>query len=176
MKNQTIRRYIAAIIACICLVGGCAETHPRPGPAPEIAPHALDSAIGKGVDFLLARQNSNGSWGSPRNTKGMNIYAPVPSSHHGFRVAVTSLCVSSLIEAGGDSPNVIKAIERGEEYLAENLPKVKRSALRALYNNWAHAYGLSALVRMYNRLPNDKTRREQIIKLADGQIDFLRRF
>ena len=148
----------------------------RPGPPPTISPDTLQGAIDKGIGFLLARQNSNGSWGSPRNTKGSNIYAPVPSAHHGFRVAVTSLSVSALIEAGGQTPPVVKAIERGEEYLAENLPKVKRSAPRALYNNWAHAYGLSALVRMYNRLPDSEPRREQILRLADGQIVLLKRF
>ena len=159
------------------LAGGCAVSdHPRPGPAPKISPAKLDRSIGKGIEFLLVRQNANGSWGSPRNTKGRNIYAPVPSAHHGFRVAITGLCVSALIEAGGDSPAVTKSIKRGEAYLAENLPKLKRSALRALYNNWAHAYGLRALVRMYDRIPGDKIRRERILKLASGQIDFLKRF
>jgi len=166
-----------AIVAFASLAGGCAAPdHPTPGPAPAISATSLDETIGKGIDFLVARQNPNGSWGSARNTKGSNIYAPVPSAHHGFRTAITGLCVSALIEAGGDSRPVIKAVERGEEYLAENLPKVKRSALRALYNNWAHAYGLRALVRMYDRIPGDETRRQEILKLAAGQIDLLKRF
>jgi len=177
MKKFIIRRCLTAAIAGFVLIGGCAaNTHPRPGPAPTIQPEKLEESIDRGVAFLLARQNSNGSWGSPRNTKGSNIYAPVPGAHHGFRVAVTSLCVSALIEAGGNEPAVIKSLERGEAYLAENLPKVKRSSLRALYNNWAHAYGLSALVDMYHRLPDSKPRREQILKLAAGQIDLLTRF
>jgi hypothetical protein len=176
MKNIIIRRCLSAVIAGAFLVSGCAKSHPKPGPAPTIEPDKLETSIGRGIGFLLARQNSNGSWGSPRNTKGSNIYAPVPSAHHGFRVAITGLCVSALIEAGGKTPAVIKSIERGEAYLAEDLPKVKRSALRALYNNWAHAYGLSALARMYNRLPDDKVRQEQILKLAEGQIDLLKRF
>ncbi|MDP7289040.1 MAG: hypothetical protein QGH94_13725, partial [Phycisphaerae bacterium] len=157
MKTLIIRSFATAITAAIMLAGGCAVSdHPRPGPAPKISPAKLDRSIGKGIEFLLVRQNANGSWGSPRNTKGRNIYAPVPSAHHGFRVAITGLCVSALIEAGGDSPAVTKSIKRGEAYLAENLPKLKRSALRALYNNWAHAYGLRALVRMYDRIPGDK--------------------
>jgi len=176
MKTRTIQCAAAAVVASVCLIARGAEPkHPKPGPAPKIDPAKLKASIAKGIDFLLARQNRNGSWGSPRNTKGMNIYAPVPSAHHAFRTAITGLCVSALIEAG-DKVRTIKAIERGEAYLAENLPKVKRSAPRALYNNWAHAYGLRALVRMYNRLPDDKIRRQQILKLAAGQIDLLTRF
>ncbi|MBT3201759.1 MAG: terpene cyclase/mutase family protein [Phycisphaerales bacterium] len=177
MKKFIIRRCLTAAITGIVLIGGCvAKTHPRPGPAPTIKPEKIEKSIDRGVAFLLARQNANGSWGSPRNTKGSNIYAPVPGAHHAFRVAVTSLCVSALIEAGGREPAVIKSIERGEEYLAENLPRVKRNSPRALYNNWAHAYGLSALVDMYHRLPDNKPRREQILKIASGQIDLLTRF
>ena len=177
MKEFIIRHCLLAVIAVIFLVGGCtAKSHPRPGAPPTIEPEKLEVAIGRGIGFLLARQNSNGSWGSARQTKELNIYAPVPSAHHGFRAAVTSLCVSALIEAGGTSPAVTKSIERAEAYLAENLPKLKRDSPTALYNNWAHAYGLSALVRMYNRLPDDKPRREEILKLAGGQIDLLKRF
>ena len=36
----------------------------------------LEKQIEKGVYFLLDRQHKDGSWGSPRNTKGLNIYAP----------------------------------------------------------------------------------------------------
>ncbi len=58
---------------------------------------ASEKAIDRGVAFLLARQNPNGSWGSARNTKGLNIYAPVPGAHHAFRAAVTGLGVAALV-------------------------------------------------------------------------------
>ena len=91
-----------------------AETGPRPNPVPTPKPEAVDEAIHRGVEFLLARQNKNGSWGSARNTKGLNIYAPVPGAHHAFRAAVTSLCLSALIETRSDDPRVAEAIDRGE--------------------------------------------------------------
>ena len=36
----------------------------------------VEKSIERGVYFLIGNQNKDGSWGSPRNTKGLNIYAP----------------------------------------------------------------------------------------------------
>lgn len=85
---------------------------------------SVDEAIEKGIDFLVADQNKNGSWGSPRQTKGLNIYAPAPGSHEAFVTAVTAMAVSALIESGlceEDGPPK-EALQRGEGYLLENLP------------------------------------------------------
>src|SRR5574341_784742 len=56
----------------------------------------LKKSIARGVKFLLEDQNKDGSWGSPRQTKGLNIFAPVPGAHHAFRAAVTAMCVEAL--------------------------------------------------------------------------------
>ena len=73
---------------------------PRPAPITPPSTEEIDAAIRRGVDFLVGRQNPNGSWGSARNTKDLNIYAPVPGAHQAFRAAVTALCISALIESG----------------------------------------------------------------------------
>ncbi len=68
---------------------------------PEIeAPTSADieASIARGVQFLLEDQRPGGSWGSPKRTKGLNIYAPVPGAHHAFEAATTSLCLSALLE------------------------------------------------------------------------------
>ena len=152
------------------------EPTPRPGPVDPPKPGVLDEAIRRGVAFLLKDQNEDGSWGGPERTKGLNIYAPVPGSHHAFRAAVTALCVSALIEAGGDSAEVRKAIERGEAYLFEHLSRVRRATPDVLYNVWTHAYAIQALVRMHQRLPEDAERKARIEKLIREQIDWLARF
>ena len=64
-----------------------AQTGPRPKPVEAPSGEAIEESIRRGVNFLLARQNKNGSWGSARNTKGLNITAPVPGAHHAFRSA-----------------------------------------------------------------------------------------
>ena len=67
-----------------------------------------------------ADQRPDGSWGSPENTKGLNIYAPPPGAHDAFRAAVTSLVIMALIEAEPrlaevERPAIDKAIDRGAE-------------------------------------------------------------
>lgn len=149
---------------------------PRPKDVEPPADETINAAIRRGVDFLLADQNEDGSWGSANRTKGLNIYAPVPGAHLGFRSAVTALCVTALIEVGGNRPEVDKALDRGEGWLFENLPNVRRATPDAMYNVWSHGYGISALVRMLGRHAGDADRRRKIGELIESQYDFLDRY
>jgi len=149
------------------------------GPATQPSPPTtaqIDTAIQRGVAFLLTVQNKNGSWGSARRTKNLNISAPVPGAHHAFRAAVTGLCVSALIEVGGEDPKVAQSLKRGEAWLIQYMPKLRRASGAFLYNVWGHAYGTRALVRMLARAADDKPRRETIKKLIAQQVDLLSRY
>ncbi len=148
---------------------------PRPKPVKGPSAKELDDSIRKGIAFLVSIQNKNGSWGSPRRTKGLNIYASVPGSHHAFRVACTSLVVSAMIECGVTDEDAVKALERGEAYLIEELPKVRRADAIALYNVWTHAYGINALVDMHERT-SDADRKKLCKKLIKQQIERLERY
>lgn len=149
---------IHSILLCVMAVTLSAA---NPVPVPKLAdvppvPQAdLENQIEKGVYFLLDRQNKDGSWGSPRNTKGLNIYAPGFQSHYAFRLAVTALCTSALIETGGDTLQTRSALKDSEAYLLEHLPKLRRANATAMYNVWAHGYGLQALVRLRARAKDD---------------------
>ncbi len=148
----------------------------RPPPVEAPAPAALQAASRRGVEFLLKDQNKDGSWGTPERTKGLNIYAPVPGAHHAFQTAVTALCVCALIEAGGDSEETCQAIERGENWIFEFLPRLRRATPDALYNVWGHGYAIQALVRMHARIPSDAKRRRKIENMIREQMDFLTRY
>src|SRR5262245_42059412 len=150
------------------------DLHPKP-PKP-VLPEKLEAAIAQGIAFLLKDQNPDGSWGTAGRTKGLNIYAPVPGAHHAFRTAVTALCVSALIEVGDGSEAVRRAIERSEAFLFEELPKVRRAEPTAIYNVWAHGYGIQALVRMHGRRPNDRQRQQKIKDLIRNQYEYLTRY
>lgn len=143
---------------------------------PVAAKPEVETAIARGVGFLVEDQNEDGSWGSARQTKGLNIYAPVPGAHEAFRAAVTAMSVSALVESGlADVPGAeADALAKGADYLIANLPKVRRASSDAIYNVWTHAYGIRALVDLHRRSAPD--RQAEIVKLIDGQIDRLVRY
>ena len=153
-----------------------ATVGPKPKPVPPRDAAAIDRSIRQGVEFLLARQNKDGSWGSARSARAMEVLAPVPGAHHAFHAAVTSLCVSALIEAGGPSPEVASAIDRGEAWLVEHLPRVRRATPEVFYNTWTHAYSIQALVRLYRRHEGDPGRQARLKELIAEQIDLLDRY
>lgn len=172
---------------------------PRPAEKTRVEKVAWEQAVRRGVDFLLKYQNRDGSWGSPRNTKQLNIYAP-GSAHDGYRTGTTALVLESLLKTErflqtlprqglseelqtlqSQKENIAQAIDRCESWLLENLPQLRRSSPDVLYNNWGHAYGIQALKGMADRkLPlsaaelarRHATIREQIRK----QVELLQRF
>ncbi len=151
-------------------------TGPIPEPIEPPAPSQVEHAIKRGVDFLLSDQNKDGSWGSARNTKGLNIYAPVPGAHHAFRSAVTALCVSALIQTKDERPEVRHAIDRGEKWMLDNLSKLRRATPDAIYNVWGHGYALQAFARMYHRHADDPKLQKEILAQIDQQFELLQRY
>ena len=117
-----------------------AEQGPRPKPVPTPSAAEIDASIKRGIEFLLTHQNKNGSWGSADINRPGEIYAPVPGSHQAFRAAVTAMDISALIETDEDDPRVVKALDRAEAWLFENLPHVRRATPDCFYNVWTHAY------------------------------------
>ena len=61
-------------------------------------------------------------------------------------------------------------LDRGEAWLFEHLPHVRRATPDVFYNVWAHAYSIQALTRMLGRKPGDADRQKQIREL-DRQPD-----
>jgi len=152
------------------------EPPPRPGPIEPPKPEAVETAIRRGVAFLVKSQNKDGSWGSARINRPGDVYAPVPGAHHAFRAATTALGVSALIESGFQDGDTTGAIDRGEQWLLTHLPKLRRATPDTIYNNWGHAYAITALARMVERRPDDAKRRDQIREQIGQQIDLLRRY
>ncbi|MBN2022442.1 MAG: terpene cyclase/mutase family protein [Pirellulales bacterium] len=184
MRGHVVAFLLLLLLALSARAGDSQPASPErfdpdaPRPA-EIAPPSaeeIDEAIRRGVDFLLARQNPGGSWGSARNTKDLNIYAPAPGSHHAFRAAVTSLCVCGLIDSGDPRPEVAQAIDRAEAWMAEHLPTLRRAQPDAIYNTWGHAYSLQAMARLCRRHADEPERQAKIKALMARQIELLGRY
>ncbi len=151
-------------------------TGPKAEPIEPPAPSQIEQSIRRGTDFLVKDQNKDGSWGSARKTKGLNIYAPVPGAHHAFRGATTALCVAALIQTRDERPEVQQAIAEGEAWLLENMPKLRRATPDALYNVWGHGYALQAFARMYHRHADDPKLQEEIVKQIKEQYELLGRY
>ena len=170
-------------LSIVLAAGLFAAEPPKVPKLPDVKPPG-DVTVGKSIDrgiyFLLGNQNKDGSWGTPRNTKGLNIYAPTFHSHYAFRLAVTSLCTSAIIEAGGNTPQTRSALKDSEAYLLEHLPKLRRATADAMYNVWAHGYGLQALVRLRARAkaaPNpDVPKIQRIETVIQTQFERLNRY
>ena len=187
MLSHSARLTSAGLITALCMtISYGKEESPQKSKSTKDNPviHSatdIEDAIDRGVAFLLKDQNKSGSWGSPHNTKGLNIYAPNPAaSHKAYRAAVTAMCVSALIESGhpDKSPEALQALERGEAWLMEELPKVRRATADVMYNVWAHGYGIQALVHMHKRAKaaGKADKIKSIDDLILQQIDRLQRY
>ncbi|MBI4402609.1 MAG: terpene cyclase/mutase family protein [Deltaproteobacteria bacterium] len=130
----------------------------------------IKRAIDRGVLFLLDTQNKDGSWGD--HTKTALFGDAFLTSRHAFRAAVTAIALSALIEM--DTKRAEHAIESGKDWLLKNLPSVRRVSNEEIYNIWAHAFGIQALVRLLRISPKDQ--RTKIVEVIHSQIEFLKRF
>ncbi|MEM9643357.1 MAG: hypothetical protein AAF989_00070 [Planctomycetota bacterium] len=151
--------------------------HAAPPPSiPPVSRDRIDQAIERGVRFLIADQNSNGSWGSATKTKNLNIYAPVPGAHHAFRMGTSALCLSALLEVASDDPAAKPAIDRAEAWMTEHLPLLRRATGDAIYNVWGHAYGIQALSRLHKYHTGETAAQKRIEDLIRSQFEMLERY
>ena len=142
---------------------------------PPATPESIATSITRGVDFLIADQNKNGSWGSATRTKDINIYAPLPGAHHAYRAGASGLALSGLLDAADKRPEATATIEKATAWAVENLPKLRRADQTTTYNIWGHAYGLRALTRLHQR-ETDPEKKVLYKNLTQGQINLVGRY
>ena len=133
----------------------------------------LEASIKRGVDYLIAKQNKDGSWGGPTRTKGLNIYAPVPEAHLAFRSGASALALAGLLDSKDHRNETRAAIAKGEQWFFEKLPKLRHVDPTTTYNVWGHAYGLRAISALYNYHENDEGKRSRLKQLAELQFQML---
>ncbi len=140
----------------------------------EATPGATEAAMRRGVAYLLADQNEDGSWGSPAPTLHVDIYAPNKGAFDGYQVASSALALSALIEVGGDASRVQAAIRKGTAWLLEH-HQAKRATADVIYNVWAHAYALETFARLLDR-ETDAGQRAALLQAAQEAVKLLERY
>ncbi|MGQ0553668.1 MAG: prenyltransferase/squalene oxidase repeat-containing protein [Planctomycetota bacterium] len=114
---------------------GAGESTPLPGP------EAIVAAIGRGVSYLIASQNEDGSWGS-WNQPAHEFWSN-PYSHKAWISATTGLAVMALLEQH-EQAAAQAAVERGLNYLLAQ-PTAQRPSDWDVDNTWSSVYVLDAL-------------------------------
>jgi hypothetical protein len=159
--------------------GAEATTEAPLPPLPPITPltkSELDASLQRGVDHLISSQNPNGSWGGPTQTKGLNIYAPIPGAHHAFRSGASALALYGMLRSGDQRPETLAAIDRAEAWMIKELPRLRRADLTTTYNVWGHAYGLRALSALHQHRQEDSAKQSILKNLAIQQLEMLERY
>ncbi len=172
------QEYLLLIYIAISCAACCFTTAETLAPLPKLeAPKQAEitHAITKGVDYLVQKQNADGSWGGPRRTKGLNIYAPVPDAHLAFRSGASALALRGLLDAKDERDEVKVAIAKSENWFLTKFKKLRHINPSAMYNVWGHAYGLKAISGLYQynlKLGNEK-RCQELKSLAELQVKML---
>jgi len=143
----------------------------QPVPAAE-----YNAAIKRGVEYLLASQNADGSWSSHATGRPFEVFAPGYGSPLAFRVASSGLCCAALLKADADNPKVRESAKRCVEYLLTNMPRLARPDLRTIYNVWGHAYGLRGLCMAKRVFKDDEALQKRLQACASEQFERLAKF
>lgn len=139
------------ILACAGALWAVATATPALAQAPsrkaerevlDVSDSAVREAVTGGIDFLLADQNEDGSWGGVTNATMTSGFAN-PMTYHCWDVGTTALATKALLKlASGEAAE--KAVERGLDFLIENAD-LKRPAEWDVDNVWGLVYGLDTL-------------------------------
>ncbi len=164
-----------AFISLLVFVSPLALAQEKSGELPKVTSESLDASIRRGVDFLLTHQNPNGSWGSARRTKALNIYAPLPGAHQAYLAGASGLALCGLIDAADPRPEANAAIAKAAAWTASELPKLRRADQTTTYNVWGHAYGLRAMTRLYQR-ETDPAKKAEWLRLGQQQVELVDRY
>ncbi|MDB4500623.1 hypothetical protein N9224_00390 [Akkermansiaceae bacterium] len=162
------------LVSCGILAAKLPDLAPLPE-VKRVSKEELSASITRGVDYLVKKQNKDGSFGGPRRTKGLNIYAPVPEAHLAFRSGSTGLALAGLIDSGDHRPEVVAAIAKCEEWIFTKLPKLRHIDPTTTYNVWGHSYGLRAICDLYEYHQGDEVKRSRLKELAAQQIEMLKK-
>ena len=126
--------------------GGAELVHTEADPryfVETVSPDAARTALGRGVKFLIDKQNADGSWGTstPESLYELNYSN---ASFYAWKVAGGALCVQTLLMVE-ETPERRRALDNAVDYILEH-EKPLRGNHWDIDNNWAALCVFSMLV------------------------------
>lgn len=162
---------VARALTILAILAGQAlgqDTPERP------APQQVRASVARGIDYLLASQNKDGSWGGPAGAV-YTFTGPVwsnPETHRTWKVGTTGLCAMTLYGVL-DSEPAAQALDRAVSYLLDNAA-VHRPSEWDTMNCWAYIYGLQALATVHGQEGYaDPAKKKRIKAVGQELIDAL---
>ena len=132
------------LLACFAAVVVGQEAPHLANVTPPAGKVTVREAIEKGVEYLVANQNKDGSFGHHVIGRTYELWCDVPGGHRAFKEASTALCWLGLNDAPYQTDASRKAQARCLAWLVKSAD-VKRAYAQQFYNIWPYAYGLRAL-------------------------------
>ena len=116
-------------------------TPPALRPLPDAA-HCLErthAAYARGLAWILANQQPEGSFGTFESPRAREIYLDTQASHRAFHSATTALVCWALLAPARTDPAARAALLRGLAWL-DAQGEVGRASGKTFYSVWAHTY------------------------------------
>lgn len=161
--NVALRIRLAVVALIAIAMSGCSST--------ASTQQQLAASMNRGVDFLVANQNADGSWGTFESARPGEIYLDTVASHRAFGVATSALCVMAMIEPSRGDEQAKAVLDRGVEYLITT-PPVGRATGQTFYDTWTHTY-LTQAIAMILIDGRYESRRTELEGVLNRELELL---